>query len=169
MRPLTVTRWNPFRKLDELEEMGSMSRWNPLREMEEMQGQIDKMFRIWPARLDLKETLTSAEWSPLVDIIEDEKEYLVKAEVPGVNKEDLKVTVEENVLKITGERKTEKEEKGKKYHRVERSYGSFERSFTLPRDAEAAKVSSEFKDGILRVHLPKNPTAVSKAVEVKVQ
>ena len=77
--------------------------------------------------------------------------------------------VEEGTLSITGERKSEKEEKGKKFHRIERSYGSFERSFTLPDDADATKVTSEFKDGMLKVHLPKNPNAKPKAIEVKVQ
>jgi HSP20 family protein len=115
-----------------------------------------------------KEAMTVAEWVPLVDIVEDEKEYLIKAELPEVKKEDVKVTVEDDVLTITGERKYEKEEKGKKYHRVERAYGSFERSFTLPEDADGSKVSAEFKDGILKVRLPKSEKAKPKAVEVKV-
>jgi HSP20 family protein len=89
--------------------------------------------------------------------------------LPEIKKEDLKVTVEDDVLIIRGERKGEKEEKGKKYHRIERSYGSFERRFTLPEEADASKISSEFKEGVLTVHLPKNPNAKPKAVEIKVQ
>jgi HSP20 family protein len=88
-----------------------------------------------------------------------EKEYSIKAELPGVNKEDVKVTVVGGVLSISGERKAEKEEKDKKYHRIERSYGSFIRSFTLPEGVSSDKIDAEFKDGILRLHLPKNEKA----------
>ena len=112
--------------------------------------------------------MTSADWAPLVDIAEDEKEYVIKAELPEVTKDDVKVSLQEGVLTITGERKFEKEEKGKKYHRVERAYGSFARSFSLPEDADATKVQAEFKDGVLKVHLPKSEKAKPKSVEVKV-
>ena len=103
-----------------------------------------------------------------MDITEDDKEYLVKADLPEVKKEDVKVTVENGVLIITGERKFEKEEKDKRYHRLERSYGNFLRSFTLPGAADGSKVSAEFKDGVLKVRLPKTEKAKPKAVEVKV-
>ena len=86
-----------------------------------------------------KEAITLAEWSPLVDITEDDKEYLIKAELPEIKRKRLKVTVENGVLTISGERKLEKEEKGTKYHRVERAYGNFVRSFTLPDDADATR------------------------------
>jgi HSP20 family protein len=86
------------------------------------------------------------EWTPPVDIAEDDKEYTIKAELPGVNKEDVKVTVEGGVLSITGERKSEKEKKDKKYHRIERSYGSFIRSFTLPEGTSTDRIGAEFKD-----------------------
>ena len=99
-----------------------------------------------------------------MDIAEDDKEYLIKAELPEVKKEDVKVG---DVLTTTGERKLEKEEQGKKYHRVERAYGSFTRSFTLPEDADPAKVSAEFKDGILKVRLAKSEKAIPKSIEVK--
>lgn len=103
-----------------------------------------------------------------VDITEDEKEYVIKAELPEVKKEDVKLTVQDNVLAISGERKYEKEEKDKKYHRVERAYGSFLRSFTLPEDADGSKVAAEYKDGLLKVHLPKAERAKPKSIEVKV-
>jgi len=105
---------------------------------------------------------------PLADITEDEKEYLIKAELPELKKEDVKVTVENGVLTISGERKFEKEEKKKKYHRVERGYGTFMRSFALPDDADGNKVKAEFKNGLLTVHLPKNERAKSKHIEVNV-
>jgi HSP20 family protein len=115
-----------------------------------------------------KEALTVAQWSPLVDITEDEKEYLIKAELPDMKKEDVRLTVENEVLAISGERTFEKEEKGRKYHRVERAYGSFVRSFSLPEDADGSKVSADFKDGMLQVHLPKSQKSKPKAIEIKV-
>ena len=164
-----LTKWNPFRSSNGGEDWGVMARWSLLREMEQMQNRMERLFGPLPAWPEMKEPLASAQWSPLVDITEDDKEYLVKAEIPEVKKEDLKVRVEGGTLSITGERKSEKEEKGKRFHRIERSYGSFERSFTLPDDADATKVSSNFKDGLLQVHLPKNPNAKPKAIEVKIQ
>jgi HSP20 family protein len=115
-----------------------------------------------------QEALTVAQWTPLVDITEDEKEYLIKAELPEMKKEDVRLTVENDVLAISGERKFEKEEKGRKYHRVERAYGSFVRSFSLPEDADGSKVTADFKDGVLQVHLPKSVKAKPKAIEIKV-
>ena len=115
-----------------------------------------------------KEALTVAEWSPLVDIREDEKEYLIQAELPDTKKEDVRLTVENDVLAISGERKFEKEEKGRKYHRIERAYGSFVRSFSLPEDADGSNVTADFKDGMLQVHLPKSVKAKPKAIEIKV-
>jgi HSP20 family protein len=109
-----------------------------------------------------------ADWTPAVDVSEDEKEYLIKAELPEVKKEDVKVTVENGMLRITGEGKFEKEEKDKKYHRVERAYGSFARTFALPEDAKAAAVAAEFKEGVLKVHLPKGEQAKPKPLEIKV-
>ncbi|HZH49858.1 MAG TPA: Hsp20/alpha crystallin family protein [Nitrospira sp.] len=115
-----------------------------------------------------KEAISVAEWSPLVDITEDDKEYIVKAEIPEMKKDDIKINVHDEVLSISGERKYEKEEKGKKYHRVERAYGSFMRSFTLPEDADGSKVNAEYKDGVLKVHLPKSERAKPKTIEIKV-
>jgi HSP20 family protein len=138
--------------------------------MEETQNRLARIFGLKPARLPNgdKESMTITEWAPSVDISEDAKEWLVKADLPEVKKEDVKVTVENGLLTITGERKFEKEEKDKKYHRIERSYGNFLRSFTLPDAADGSKVNAEFKDGVLKVHLPKSEKAKPKAVEVKV-
>jgi HSP20 family protein len=113
--------------------------------------------------------MTVADWTPTVDITEDDKEYLIKAEIPEVNKNDVKVAVQDGVLSIQGERKQEKEEKGKRFHRVERSYGKFVRSFSVPDDAVEDKVRAEFKEGMLFVHLPKSEKARTKAIEVKVE
>jgi HSP20 family protein len=150
--------------------MNALTRWDPFKEMEDVQSRLSKIFGLTPARAANggKELMTVAEWAPSVDISEDGKEWLVKTDLPEVKKEDVKVAVEDGVLTITGERKFEKEEKDKKYHRIERSYGSFYRSFTLPDGADGAKVAAEFKDGVLKVHLPKSEKATPKAVEVKV-
>lgn len=150
--------------------MQGLTRWDPFKELEELQNRLSTLFGRAPIRKDWdkEESLTVAEWRPLVDIVEDEKEYLIKAELPEVKKEDAKVTIQDDVLTIAGERKYEKEEKGKKYHRVERAYGSFERSFTLPEDADAAKIVAEFKDGVLKVHLPKSEKAKTKSHEIKI-
>jgi HSP20 family protein len=150
--------------------MNALTRWDPFKEMEDMQSRMARLFGLAPARVANgdKESMTVAEWAPLVDITEDEKEWVVKADLPEVKKEDVNVTVENGVLTITGERKFEKEEKDKKYHRIERSYGNFLRSFTLPDAADSSKVTAEFKDGVLKVHLPKGEKAKPKAVEVKV-
>ena len=109
--------------------MNALTKWNPFRELEEIQSRLSSLFGGTPLKGLGEETMTVSEWAPLVDITEDEKEYLIKAELPEVKKEDVKVTVENGTLSITGERKFEKEEKGKKYHRVERAYGSFMRVF----------------------------------------
>src|SRR6185436_3418278 len=134
----------------------TLTRWNPMRELEDFQNRILSAFK--PASRENgngQEALAMAEWMPLVDVAEDDKEYLITAELPEVKKEDVKVTLENGRLTITGERKFEKEEKNKKYHRVERSYGTFARSFTLPNDGDAAKVNAEFKDGMLRIRVAK--------------
>src|SRR3989442_14329189 len=125
--------------------MTGLTRWDPLKEMEELQTRLSGLFGRARARRGNgeQESITVAEWAPLVDIIEDDKEYLIKAELPEVKKEDVKVAVENGVLTISGERKFEKEEKNKKYHRVERGYGSFVRSFTLPDVADADRVSAD--------------------------
>jgi HSP20 family protein len=149
--------------------MGAIARWDPFKELEDLERRMARWFdRPLRRREGEKEALTVAEWSPLVDIEESEKEYLVKAELPEIKKDDVKVTVENGVLTIAGERKFEKEEKGKKYHRIERSYGTFVRSFMLPEDVDGANVSAEYKDGVLHVHLPKAEQAKPKVIEVKV-
>lgn len=148
--------------------MSALTNWNPFRDFAEWENRIQRALG-FPARSTSgKESMTLAQWSPLVDISEDDKEYLVKAELPELKKEEVKVSVNNGELTISGERKLEKEEKDKKYHRIERSYGSFMRSFTLPEDVSADKVSAEFADGLLKVHLPKGEKPKPKSVEVKV-
>jgi len=152
-----LARWNP------------VSRWNPMRELEELQSRLSNILEFPTLRKDgEKELMTVAEWAPAVDISEDDREYLVKAELPDIRKEDVKVTLENGILSISGERKFEKEEKGKKYHRIERSYGSFLRSFGLPENADPGHVDAKFSDGVLTVHVAKSESAKPKQIEVKV-
>ena len=150
--------------------MSTVTRWDPFKELEDVQSRLSTLFGRTPVKKNEggREALTVAEWAPLVDITEDDKEYLVKAELPEVKKEDIKLSVDNDVLTITGERKFEKEEKGKKYHRVERSYGSYARSFTLPEDADAEKIAADYKDGLLAVHVPKTKQSKPKAIDVKI-
>jgi len=108
-------------------------------------------------------------WTPAVDITEHDDQFVVKVELPGVNKDDVKITLENNILTIRGEKKQEKETKKENYHRVERSYGSFQRSFTLPMTVKSDKIDAVYKDGILQIALPKAEEAKPKQIEVKVK
>jgi HSP20 family protein len=148
--------------------MTTLAKWNPFRELETFQNRLTTLFGRpgWPANGE--QTIGTTEWTPLVDVTEDDKEYLIKAELPEVKKEDVKVTVENGTLHITGERKFEKEEKTKKYHRIERAYGTFERTFVLPEGAKGDAVTADYKDGLLTVHLPKGEQVKPKALEIKV-
>lgn len=148
--------------------MQTLTTWDPFRELYEPQNRLGRFFRGFPRWTGNGDDLALPEWSPQVDIIEDEKEYLVKADLPEMKKEAIKVSFENGLLSISGERKAEKEEKKRTYHRIERSYGRFERSFTLPEETDATKLVAEFKDGVLRVHVPKNTAAKPKPVEVKI-
>jgi len=149
--------------------MSLLTTWSPVRETDTMRNRLDRLFGgrtlvPWSG----EETISASEWSPLVDVSEDDKEFIIKADLPEVKKEDVHVIVEDGTLRITGERKFEKEEKNRRYHRIERSYGSFERSFLLPEGAKTDKVKAEFKNGTLQVHLPKAPEAKTKSLEVPV-
>jgi HSP20 family protein len=117
----------------------------------------------------LEEPVSMAAWTPSCDIYETENEIVVKAEIPGVKKEDVKLSIQDNVLTISGERKFEQETKKENYLRVERGYGSFTRSFTLPPSVDAKKIIAEFKDGLLEVKLPKLEEAKPKEVEIKIK
>ena len=146
--------------------------WNPLREMDEAQNRLNRIFLGgFPNRMGNGEihSLAVADWSPEVDISEDDQGYLLKADLPEMKKDDVRVTVEDGILSVSGERKCQKEDQNKKFHRIERSFGTFRRSFTLPEHTDSTKVTAEFRDGVLKVHLPTTPIARSKAIEVKVK
>jgi HSP20 family protein len=139
--------------------------------MEEAQNRFNRFLGGFPNKIGSGEppSLTVADWSPEVDISEDDHGYLLKADLPEMKKEDVKVTVDHGILSVSGERKTKKEDKKKKFHRIERSYGNFRRSFTLPEDTDSTKVTAEFRDGVLKVHVPTTAIERSKATQVKIQ
>ena len=155
----------------------SLVRWNPARELERwapdffgVQREINRLFDdFFRGGMQAEEALGRSYWSPAVDIAERDNEYVVKVELPGVNKDDVKITLESNILTIRGEKKQEKEEKGENSHRLERSYGSFQRSFTLPTIVKNDKIDAVYRDGILTVTLPKAEEAKPKQIEVKVK
>ncbi len=143
----------------------NLIKWNPAMELEDVANRLNRIFRRTPARAESDtKMLDVADWAPSVDISETGKAYLIKAEIPDVKKEDVKVILQNGMLTIQGERKMEKEEKGKKFHRIERCYGSFARSFNVPENA----VKAEFKDGMLNVTLGKSEKAKPKTIEVSV-
>jgi HSP20 family protein len=148
----------------------SLVRWDPFHELDEMSTRLNRIFgrSTAPSTGDAgKDTMMVFDWSPTVDIAETPEEFHIKAELPEVKTEDVKVSVDNRVLRLEGMRKQEKEDKGKKYHRIERSYGSFLRTFALPDNVDDTKVRAVFKDGVLNVHLPKIEKA-KPAIEVKV-
>lgn len=147
----------------------NLVKWDPFRELEDVTNRLNRIFGRSLARSESGQNMLAvADWAPSVDISETDSEYLIKGEIPGVKKEDVKVTIQDGMLTIQGERKQEKEEKGKKFHRIERSYGSFVRSFRVPDDADENSVKAEFKDGMLNVTLAKSAKAKPKAIEVSV-
>lgn len=146
----------------------SLVRWDPFRELEDMSTRLNRLFsRPAPVGPD-QDGAVFADWAPAMDVQETDTEYMVKTDLPAVRREDVKVTVENGILAIEGERRMEKEEKDKKFHRIERNYGRFVRRLAVPSEVDGQKVSAEFKDGVLNVHLPKSPQAKPKTIDIKV-
>ena len=142
-------------------------RWDPWREIAD---KFDRYARaVEQPRAGSQEVIATGDWAPRVDIAETDEAFVIKAEIPEVNKEDVKVTVDNGVLTFRGERKQEKEEKGKKFHRIERYYGSFTRSFTLPDNVDETKIKASFKDGMLNLQIQKTEKAKPKVIEVNVE
>jgi HSP20 family protein len=147
----------------------NLVRWDPFRELEEMSTRLNRFFGQPPVgRATEQDGGVFADFSPAIDVQETDKEYLMKADLPEVDKQDVKVGVKDGVLTVEGERKQEKEEKGKKFHRIERSYGRFVRRLALPTDVDDQKIAAEFKDGVLSVHIPKSPVAKPRSIDIKV-
>lgn len=145
----------------------SLVKWSPFRDLEEV---ADHYGRLFPAAWPRFEPLDKErEWKPAADIIERKNEYVIKADLPEVKKEDVEITLENGVLTVKGERRTEETKEDEKLHRVETFYGGFARSFRVPEDVDTSAISAETKDGVLRVHLPKTEQRKPEAVRIAIR
>ncbi len=154
---MAIARWKSEREIPA---------WSPFRDLVNMQRELGRVFDNLFS--DTEGNIMVSDWAPRVDVMENQDSYTIKAELPGVNKNDVKITLHENVLSIRGEKKQEKEEKDLNFHRVERSYGSFERQFALPTGVKSEKIDASYRDGILTITLPKVEEAKPREIEVKV-
>lgn len=140
--------------------------WEPFRELVTMRDDMDRLFETF---FGTQPQTTEDFWRPAIDIEENNGNLMVRAEIPGMNKENIKVSVKEDMLKISGERKQENETKEKTFHRIERSYGKFERIIRLPSEVDADKVKASYKDGVLNVTLPKPESMKPKQIDVEIK
>lgn len=141
-------------------------RWDPFRDMNVLQERMNRLFEDVNRGWRSDEPASTTTWSPAVDIFETESEIVVKAELPGVDKNSISLNLERNVLTLRGERRFEKETKEENYHRIERSYGSFSRSFSIPATVEEDKIRAEYKDGVLKISLPKREQVKPKQIPI---
>jgi HSP20 family protein len=144
----------------------SLMRWEPFTAMDEMFNRMPGLFGRWP-RLPAGEP--GVEWSPAVDISETQQEFVIRAALPAVRKEDVEVTFADGMLTLSGERRQQEEQKDEKLHRVETFYGAFSRSFALPEGIDGERISAESKDGVLTIHVPKTRAETNKPTTIKVQ
>ena len=148
----------------------SLVRWSPFNDVETLFNRmLPTGFVNWPRMALMGNGGKNIEWTPSADISETAKEYVIRAELPAVQKEDVSVTYEDGVITIKGERKQKREDKNEKFHRVESFYGSFERSFSLPENAKSDAISCESKDGVLTVRIPKSESAKGQVKQIAVQ
>jgi HSP20 family protein len=141
-------------------------RWDPFRDLATLRERMNRLFEdAYTSRGEEKDLIAST-WNPSVDIYETENALVMKAELPGINENDIELKIEDSTLTLKGDRKFEKETKEDNYHRIERSYGSFYRSFTLPRNIDQDKIKAESENGILKVTLPKKAELKPKKVKI---
>ena len=148
--------------------MTVIARWDPFREFSTLQDRMNRLFRESYGPEGRDEALTTSQFAPPVDVYEDEHNVVLKVEVPGIDEKDIDVRVENNILTVHGERKVEKEEKEENFRRVERQYGSFTRTFTLPSTVDAERIQADYDKGILKIVLPKKAEAKPKQIKVNV-
>jgi len=148
--------------------MTVLTRWEPFREFSTLQDRMNRLFRDSFGPEGREESLSTTAFAPLVDVYEDEHNITLKIEVPGIEEKDIDVRIENNTLTVHGERKFEKEEKEENYRRIERQYGSFTRTFTLPTTVDAEKVSANYDKGVLKIALAKKAEAKPKQIKVHV-
>lgn len=144
----------------------SIVRYDPFRDLRTLQDEVNRLFSTNIGRAFGDEGIARGAWNPSVDIYENKDQIVLEAELPGMNREDFDLTVENNVITLRGERRFEKKDDGDNYHRVERSYGSFTRSFTLPQTVSAEGAQAEYRNGVLRVTLPKREEVKTRRIEV---
>lgn len=143
-------------------------RYDPFRELRNLQDEMTRLFTgVAPSAGHNREDMAYGAWNPNVDIYEDKENLVLEAELPGMNREDFDLSIENNVITLSGDRKFEKKTEGDNYHRVERSYGSFTRAFTLPQTVNPNGAQAEFNNGVLRVTLPKREETKAKKIEIK--
>jgi HSP20 family protein len=145
-------------------------RWEPFRDLFSLQERMNRLFEESARGLGRgqEEDWSVGAWAPVVDIFEQGNDLVLKAELPGVDPRNVDIRIENNVLMLSGERKADSEVKRESYHRVERSYGTFTRSFTLPSTVDTANVKADYKDGVLKIVLPKREEAKPKQVQINV-
>src|SRR5918912_2183786 len=144
----------------------SIVRYDPFRDLRTLQDEVNRLFSTNLSRAFGAEGIARGAWNPSVDIYENKDQIVLEAELPGMNREDFDLTVENNVITLRGERRFEKKDDSDNYHRVERSYGSFTRSFTLPQTVSAEDAKAEYRNGVLRVTLPKREEVKARRIEV---
>ena len=141
-------------------------RWDPFKDMMTLRDKMNRLFEEAVTHKGEEKDLISSSWAPAVDIYEKDNELILTAEVPGINEKDIEISLEDNTLSIKGERKFEKETKEENFHRIERSYGSFFRSFSLPANIDQEKIQAEHENGILRITMPKKAELKPKVIKV---
>jgi HSP20 family protein len=145
----------------------SIVRYDPFRDLRTLQEEVNRLFSTNLTRSFGEEGIERGAWSPSVDIFENKDQIVLEAELPGMNKEDFELSIENNVITLRGERQFEKKEENDNYHRVERSYGAFTRSFTLPQTVSGEGATAEYQNGVLRVTLPKREETKARRIEIK--
>jgi HSP20 family protein len=150
-----------------MEDKMNLIRYNPTRDLWHLRDEMDKIFNQFTTRTFDSEETPEVDWSPRVDITENENSYVVKAELAGLSKDDVKITMKEDVLTIRGEKKSETKSENENVHLLERRYGRFVRAFRLPSSVNSKKIDATFKDGILTLSLPKAEEAKPKEIEIK--
>ena len=143
-----------------------LTRWEPLRNFFSLRDNFDGFFENFFGRMPMERQDL---WAPIVDIVENNGNIEVKVELPGMNKDDIKVTIKNNMLRLSGERKQEEETTEKTFHRIERYFGKFSRTIQLPADIDADKIKAQYKDGVLNITLPKPKSMKPKEIEIEVK
>jgi len=148
---------------------GELAPWRPFRELERMQREMDRLWDSFFEERPRRKIEELGEWGPSLDLSETKNDLIVKAEVPGIDPKDIDISLDKDILTIKGEKKQETEEKEENYHFIERTYGALARSIRLPREVQSDKINASYKNGVLRVTLPKSEEAKKKEIRIKVE